>query len=121
LRLIDGGACLVADDQVVVDARGGRLLARAPSALRGLIEIRGIGICAVEAAAEAPVSLVVDLVPDRAVERLPEPEAETIEGITIRRLALHAFHASTPAKIRFAASRLAVGDLPPLPQDLAPA
>ena len=43
LRLIDGGAQLVADDQVVLRAEGGRIVARAPEALAGRMEVRGIG------------------------------------------------------------------------------
>jgi len=44
LRLIDGGAKLVADDQVelALDAAG-RVMARAPATLSGLLEVRGIG------------------------------------------------------------------------------
>ncbi|MDE0940637.1 MAG: HPr kinase/phosphatase C-terminal domain-containing protein, partial [Pirellulales bacterium] len=44
LRLIEGGAKLVADDQVVLSEVAGSLLASAPAALRGKIEVRGCGI-----------------------------------------------------------------------------
>ena len=44
LRLIDGGAVLVADDRVSLEARAGDLVASAPDALAGLLEVRGVGI-----------------------------------------------------------------------------
>src|SRR5690348_6291197 len=76
LRLIDGGARLVADDQVELAAENGCLIARAPAAIAGRIEARGAGILPAPAVAEAPVALVADLVAPGAVERLPEPALE---------------------------------------------
>jgi serine kinase of HPr protein (carbohydrate metabolism regulator) len=109
LRLIDGGGRLVADDQVLVEARDGALFARAPASLHGLLEVRGLGILRLGAEAEAPLSLLVDLVPEGAVERLPEPASEDLLGVALPRLALHAFHASAPAKLRLAASMSGAG------------
>ncbi|MGE0748454.1 MAG: HPr kinase/phosphorylase [Rhodospirillales bacterium] len=110
LRLIETGAVLVADDQVAVEPVGGALRASAPGALRGLLEVRGIGIVPMESLDSAPVGLVVDLVPIDAVERLPEPgAAAAIAGVAIPRLALFAFEAAAPAKVRLAV-RLASGN-----------
>jgi serine kinase of HPr protein (carbohydrate metabolism regulator) len=106
LRLIDGGARLVADDRVVIMPRDGRLFASAPAVLAGKLEIRGLGIETLPATPEAPVALIVDLVDAAAVERLPEPCTETIMNIRVARLAFAAFDASTPAKIRAALRRL---------------
>lgn len=119
LRLIDAGARLVADDQVELSREDGRIVARAPGLLAGLIEVRGVGILRVDAAERAEIGLVVDLVspgpsPGR-IERLPEAETETLLGSTIRRLTLPAFHASTPAKLRLAAAAIAQGGLEPVP------
>jgi len=108
LRLIDGGAQLVADDQVVLGAEGGRIVARAPEALAGRMEVRGIGIVAVAHIAAAPVALVVDLVAAAGVERMPEPARRTLLDIALPLVALAPFEASTPAKIRLALARLAV-------------
>jgi len=115
LRLIDGGARLVADDQVELTLRSGRPVARAPQALAGLLEVRGLGIVSVETLAEAPLGLVVDLVAVEAVERLPETEFCTLLDRPLRRLALVPFHASTPAKLRLAAALLSAGALDPVP------
>jgi HPr kinase/phosphorylase len=100
LRLIDAGARLVADDQVELEARNGRLWARAPAALAGRMEVRGVGIRRLAFHDRSAVALIVDLVPARQVPRLPEPETETLEGIELPRLRLAPFEASTPAKLR---------------------
>jgi HPr kinase/phosphorylase len=102
LRLIDGGARLVADDRVDVERRGDALIARAPAPLVGLLEIRGVGIVSMPHVAAARISLVVDLVPRAAVERLPEDMWEEMLGLPVPRLALDPFDGSTAVKIRVA-------------------
>jgi HPr kinase/phosphorylase len=79
---------LVADDRVHVAATHGRLLARAPANLAGLMEIRGIGIRRLPYEPMAVVGLVVDL--QTATERMPQAAAtETeIEGVRLPRLAV---------------------------------
>src|SRR5262245_61986603 len=49
LALTATGAALVADDRVEIVRRGRALVARAPAALAGLVEARGIGILPVPA------------------------------------------------------------------------
>jgi HPr kinase/phosphorylase len=100
LRLIDGGAVLVADDRTLLHVRDGRLFARPAPAIAGMIEVRGVGLVAVDHAAEAAVHLVCDLVPGDRVARMPEPETATILDVPIRRIHLCAFHAGTAAAIR---------------------
>src|ERR1700743_723331 len=76
LRLIDGGARLVADDQVELRRAGERVFVTAPAALAGLIEVRGVGIVRIEAVAEATLVLLVDLAPLAEVDRFPEARCE---------------------------------------------
>ena len=102
LRLMEEGAELVADDQTCLSRRGAELWAAAPATLKDLMEVRGIGIVRVPALAEAPVALVVDLVPAPDIERCPEPERETLLGVALPKLRLHAPDASAPAKLRLA-------------------
>lgn len=106
LRLIDGGATLVGDDQLELSRVNDRLVARAPSPLQGQLEIRGIGIVAVEAVAQAPLALVVDLIPADQVIRFPDPATCHYLALTVPLLALAAFEASTPAKISVAMRNL---------------
>jgi serine kinase of HPr protein (carbohydrate metabolism regulator) len=105
LRLIDDGAALVADDQVDVRAEDGALVAAAPEAIAGLIEVRGVGIVRVPQTGPVPVALVVDLVGREAVERLPGATSVALEGIDLPRIALCPFEASAPVKVRLALGR----------------
>ncbi|MEW5728822.1 MAG: HPr kinase/phosphatase C-terminal domain-containing protein [Pseudomonadota bacterium] len=102
LRLIDGGAVLVADDQTELVSEGGRLFAGVPAAIAGLLEVRGLGILRVAHRDRVPLALVVDLVPAREVERLPEPQSAVFLGVTVPLARLHAFEASAAAKVRLA-------------------
>lgn len=114
LRLIEAGATLVADDQTCLLHEAARLIASAPNSIRGLLEIRGLGpICLPEhvTAAPTPVALVIDLVPLADVPRLPDEDYETISGIRLPRLSLHAFELSAPAKVKWAMARAAAGRL----------
>ncbi len=61
--LIPAQARLVADDQVLIERNDSGLVATCPAQIRGKIEVRGIGIVAVEAVPAARLVLVVDLVP----------------------------------------------------------
>ena len=102
LRLIDRGAVLIADDQVELAARGGRLRACALATIHGKLEVRGVGIVDCDAVA-APIALVVDL--DAEPERLPEPGVSSLEGIAVPTVALAPFDASAPLKVELALKR----------------
>jgi HPr kinase/phosphorylase len=91
LDLIEAGrigqltfARLVADDRVALEASHGRLLARPPTALAGLIEVRGLGIRHLDHEAVAVIGQLVDLGAADAV-RLPEAGAQQalISGIEL--------------------------------------
>lgn len=107
LRLIDGGARLVGDDQIELRRVGATLWLAAPPSLKGLIEVRGLGIVRIDACDGARLGLVVDLVPEAMVERLPEPSFVTLAGFSFPRLALAPFTASAAAKLRLAVAALA--------------
>lgn len=100
LRLIDDGALLVADDRVDITGTQGNLWAKPPEALAGKLEVRGIGIMAMPFYPKAQIGLIVDLVADRAVERLPLDLSVSVLNIAISCLKLDPFTASAPAKIR---------------------
>jgi serine kinase of HPr protein (carbohydrate metabolism regulator) len=106
LRLIDGGARLVADDRVDLTSKGTTLVASAPSPLAGLLEVRGLGILKFPHIKNAPIGLVVDLVAPQAVERLPERQYCDLAGVALPLLSLAPFEASAPAKLRLAVRML---------------
>jgi len=112
LRLIDAGAKLIADDQTELLRRGESVIARAPATLAGLIEVRGIGIIQMEFLPEAPVRLIVDLVPAETIERLPIRATEQLLDIELGRLAVAPFEASAAAKVALAVRAFADPDLP---------
>lgn len=99
LRLVGRGAGLVADDQVEVFLEGGALFARAPEALAGLIEVRGIGIRRMAHVPRASLVAVVDLDPAAPRARLPEAEVAEIAGAALPVYRLGAFEASAPEKV----------------------
>lgn len=86
LRALSAGWALVADDRTLVWRSGGRLYGRAPGALQGLIEGRGVGVVAVRSLAWAEIVLVADLAADAAVvERAPEPDVLELCGVALPR------------------------------------
>lgn len=99
LRLIQAGAVLIADDACVLSVAGGRVFASAPAEIRGLLEVRGIGIVRVRHRAKAPVALAVDLVTPAAVERMPRPRTCRLQNVTVPLVRLAPFEESAVAKI----------------------
>ncbi len=69
LRLMDEGAKLVADDRTELFAQKGRLMARAPQSIAGLIEVRGLGVVARPFRKKVALALAVRL---GEPERMPE-------------------------------------------------
>ena len=111
LRLIESGGRLVSDDQTHLARRGRSLVATAPPALAGMIEARGVGIVRLQRnqlLAQARVALLVDLLPPERIERLPEPQTETLIEITVSRLDLAPFEASAVQKLWLALTRSVV-------------
>ena len=101
--LIATAPLLVADDQVLVCARDGRLMVRAPATLEGLLEVRGIGIVRLPCLDEAELCLVADIAAPAEIERLPEP-IPPFEccGVAIERRLIAPHEASAPLKLLLA-------------------
>ena len=112
LRLIEGGARLVADDQVNLQRAGDRVLVTAPAAIAGLLEVRGVGIVRIEAIAEATLAMLADLVPSEEVERFPEARCENVLGVPISSITLSPFEASAAAKLRLALCAFSADQVP---------
>lgn len=100
LRLMEGGARLVADDQTELEAGRDLLMASAPQTLAGRIEVRGLGIMEVEHLAEAPLVLVCDLCTREEVPRMPSVEFSRIAEYDIPMLHIAPFEYSAPIKVR---------------------
>jgi HPr kinase/phosphorylase len=95
-------ARLVADDRVLVEARGSRLLVRPAAALAGLIEVHGLGIRRLPYEPLAAAGLVIDLAAADGT-RFPgdEAAATAIGGITLPRLAVAAGASALPLVLAF--------------------
>jgi serine kinase of HPr protein (carbohydrate metabolism regulator) len=113
LRLIALGARLVSDDRTELFIDNGRVAARAPKTLQGLLEIRGVGIVELPHLPWAKVDLAIELVAPEDVPRLPEvawyalpATLESVPELRIPRFRL-SLTPSIPAKIAAAAALLA--------------
>lgn len=99
LRLIDRGFALVADDRVEIDG----MEARAPGALAGMIEVRGLGVVRLPALARVALALAVQL--REEVPRMPEPSRLSAYDATLPDLPLIALDprgASAPQRVELA-------------------
>lgn len=107
LRMIDSGrAMLVSDDQTDLHVSAGQVVMTAPASIRGQMEVRGVGIVTVESVPQAPLKMIVDLVPPDRIDRLPEARTEAVLGYAVPVLALTPFEISAPAKIKTALRHL---------------
>jgi HPr kinase/phosphorylase len=79
VQLIALGAMLVADDQTIITAQDGTLIADVPESIAGLIEARGVGLLKVDQAGPTALRLVIDL-GRREEKRLPERHVYVLEG-----------------------------------------
>ena len=101
LRLLDYGFTLVSDDRTLLRRQDKRLIASAPLAIRGKIEVRGLGIVDIPAVDDVPVALGVEL--DVDIPRLPDDDRErSFLGISIPLIAVDAKTASAAAKVALA-------------------
>ena len=103
-------AALLSDDQVIVTVEQNRLLARPPPAIRGLLEVRGLGILEVPCRPQSVLALIVRLSDAAAIERLPDPQDLTcmILRQNLPLLRLDPRSASAPARVRAALDSLPV-------------
>lgn len=105
LRLIDRGAILVSDDYTLVKRIDGQLVATAPETIRGKMEVRGLGIIAMAAVADAPVALLADLF-DK-VDRMPlTPLYRSVAGMDVPVVKIAPFEPSAPIKVELALGTL---------------
>ena len=97
LALIDRGAVLVGDDGVALESRGEALWAAPPPNIRGLLEVRNVGLLTLPVTSAA-VALVVNL--DEGAERLPDgPRTIAILGHALPALALFPAAAVLPLRV----------------------
>lgn len=100
LRLIQNkGAILVADDRTNLENEGGVLKATCPENLKGLLEVRGVGIVQMPFKTETQIKLVVVATDSKDVERYPEETFFETQKITVPKLLLDLHETSAPDKV----------------------
>jgi serine kinase of HPr protein (carbohydrate metabolism regulator) len=100
---------LVADDRVQLTVERGLLIAAAPPALAGKLEVRGQGVVDIAHVPQSAIALVVDLLPADQCPRMPEPaemEADVM-GVVLPRLMLPIGAVDASVRVRFALGRVA--------------
>lgn len=93
---------LISDDQVWLQRDSAGLIATAPATIAGKLEVRGVGIVEVAAAASARVALVIELVEMRSIPRLPDPDTIELGGVVLPSLKLCGFDTSATIKVALA-------------------
>jgi serine kinase of HPr protein (carbohydrate metabolism regulator) len=87
LALIERGGRLIADDRLTLSACHDRVVASAPQATLGKIELRGLGVISVPHERSGVIRLVADIVDEEGLERMPEQHqlSTTLVGIALPR------------------------------------
>lgn len=88
LQLMDRGALFISDDQTALSQEAGEIVVRAPLALKGLMEVRGVGICQFPCQEKSFLKLFVEICGSIDMERLPEPSFIEYYGIRVPYLKL---------------------------------
>ena len=104
LRLIEqASAILIADDRTDLRVENKDVYASCPENLKGLLEVRGVGIVKKPTITQAKIKLVVELVKNiKDIERLPEKQYWEYDKIKIRKIKLYPFEPSAIYKVRLA-------------------
>lgn len=105
LALIDRGAMLIGDDGVGLDPRGDKLYASPAPAIKGLLEVRNLGILEFPTVGNIPVSLLVRLDPEapRFIDR-----AEPVEVLRTILPSIRIWPDSSAIKVELAVKRYGV-------------
>ncbi|MBQ8465470.1 MAG: HPr kinase/phosphatase C-terminal domain-containing protein [Alphaproteobacteria bacterium] len=108
LRLIEQcGAVLVADDRTNLFVKNGELCASCPDNIKGLLEVRGVGIVKKKHLINTKIKLVAELSEkEEQIERLPTKEYTDIEGIKIRKIKVYPFEISAAYKVKLVCDEL---------------
>lgn len=94
-----GNAAMVADDRVTLEHRIEGLYASSPKLLAGRVEIRGFGIARIDYLDEIQLGLLVELVPDEQIQRMPAPSTIAINECSLPHLTVPERHEELAVRI----------------------
>ena len=99
LRLIDSGATLISDDISICRKNSDNIYLYCPPEIKGLLEVREIGIITVPFVESIKLRLVVNL-RSKNNERFPKDNSFKILGIKIPLISIEGKNSSAVAKIK---------------------
>ena len=101
LRLIENkNAILVADDRTDIEQIDGAIFAYPPSTIKGLLEVRGVGIVNMPYLEKVQVKLAVNLVDNiEKIERMPKNKFYEFSQSKIPMIDIYPFEVSATDKI----------------------
>mgnify|MGYP001273903919 FL=1 len=102
LRMINFGAQLVSDDQVCMTRRNNNIFMSSPPTIRNSMEVRGIGIVNTIAQKEAPLILVLNMLPNNVTSRMPIWQLCTFLDIKVPAVEFAPFEISAHLKVKLA-------------------
>ncbi|MFK7901346.1 MAG: HPr kinase/phosphorylase [Nitratireductor sp.] len=92
-------AAFVCDDQALLSANNAKLIAHAPNAIEGKVEIFGFGISEIDHKPASEIKLIVELVEDALIERMPEDKIYTLMGLDIAHIQVPIRHEAQSIRI----------------------
>ncbi len=100
LALIGRGWRLAADDRVIVWSSGGKVWGRAPDVLRGLLEVRGVGVLPCPTLKYVQICTIIDGVATAGeLDRIPAPATTNLCGIALPICRLNLTEASAADRV----------------------
>ena len=102
LRMINFGAQLVSDDQVCLTRRNDNIFMSSPPTIRNSLEVRGIGIVNTIVQKEAPLILVLNMLPNNVTSRMPVWQLCTFFDIKVPAVEFAPFEISAHLKVKLA-------------------
>lgn len=105
IHLIDRGAILISDDQVIVSRKQGKVTLNPPANIAGKIELYSLGIHEVEYASDLPLVMVVRLV-DKS-DRYPlDRQTYQILDFHLPLITLDSYRSTAPIKVEMALKQI---------------
>ena len=99
LRLITMfSAKLVGDDRINIKKNNRKIIASSPDVLKGLLEVRGVGVIKINYKEETSVDLVIKLTSEK-IERMPESLKYELDGVSLPLFYLNPLEVSAPSKV----------------------
>ena len=102
LRMINFGAQLVSDDQVCLTRRNDNIFMSSPPTIRNSLEVRGIGIVNTIVQKEAPLILILNMLPNNVTSRMPVWQLCTFFDIKVPAVEFAPFEISAHLKVKLA-------------------